>query len=45
MNQEKQYMESQLTRLLSKGALKTGEDRRAKLDLERGLEDVSKQVR
>lgn len=45
MNQEKQYMESQLTRLLSKGVLKTGEDRRAKLDLERGLDDVSKQVR
>jgi len=45
MNQEKQYMESQLTRLLSKGVLKTGEDRRSKLDLERGLDDVSKQVR
>jgi len=41
---EKQMMESQYTRLLSKGALKTGEDRRSKLDLERGLEDVARQI-
>ena len=41
---EKQMMESQYTRLLSKGALKTGEDRRSKLDLERGLEDVARRI-
>jgi hypothetical protein len=44
LNQEKQLMESQFTRLLSKGVLKTGEDRRAKLDLERGLENVGTQI-
>lgn len=37
-------MESQYTRLLSKGPLKTGEDRRNKLDLERGLEDVARRI-
>ena len=44
LNQEKQLMESQFTRLMSKGVLKTGEDRRTKLDLERGLEQVGKQI-
>uniref|UniRef100_A0A7S4PHE4 Uncharacterized protein n=1 Tax=Guillardia theta TaxID=55529 RepID=A0A7S4PHE4_GUITH len=44
LNQEKQMMESQLTKLVSKGFLKTGEERRHKLDLERGLEEVSKQI-
>mmetsp|Transcript_44994 Transcript_44994/g.70554 ORF Transcript_44994/g.70554 Transcript_44994/m.70554 type:complete len:99 (-) Transcript_44994:32-328(-) len=44
LNQEKQMMESQYTRLMSKGPLKTGEDRRSKLDLERGLEKIGQQI-
>ena len=44
LNQEKQYMESRFTRLTSKGPLKTGEERREKLDLERRLDQVAKQI-